>query len=125
MVLPDAPFVDEGIERLLHLGGAGVQLVQEQDVWLASGNSPGRAELAEAALDLRDADDILRGQLAAQEGDALQAQAVRKFLNDGRLSDARRAPDKHRTDKPHIEKDIQKLLLIDSDCQIHTVKILL
>ncbi len=124
-VLPDAPLVDEGVESLLYLRGAGVQLIQKEDVGLLPGDGPGRAELAEAVPDLGHADDVLRGQLAAQKGDALQPQTAGELLDNGRLADAWRAPDEYRPDEPHVQKDIQQLLVIDGNGEVHRMYLLL
>lgn len=102
-VFPDPPLVNQGVEGLLHFRGTGVQLVQEEDVGLLSGDCPGRAEDAVSVPDLGDTDDVLRSQLAAQEGDAGQPQAVREVLDDGGLADARRSPDEHRADQPYVQ----------------------
>ena len=105
-VLADAPLVDQGVEGFLHLGGTGVQLVQKEDIGLAPGDGPGRAELAEAVFDLGHADNVLRGQLAAQKGDAFQAQGVGELLDDGGFANARRPPDEHRADEPHVQQHV-------------------
>ena len=112
-VFPHAPLMDEGVEGLLHLCGTGIQLIQKKDVGLAPGNGPGRAEPAEAVLNLGDADDVLRGQLAAQQGDALQPQRAGELLHNGGFADARRAPDEHGPDEAHVQQNVQQLFLID------------
>ena len=71
--LADAPVLDERIERLLHLVGAGVELVQEQAVRVRAGDQAGRAEPADAIHDLRHADQVLRRELRAEQRDAGQA----------------------------------------------------
>ena len=119
VVFPDAPLMDEGVEGLLHLGGAGVQLVQEQHIGLGPGDGTGRTELAEAVLNLGHADDVLGGQLAAQQGDALQPQAVGELLDNGGFSDAGSAPDEHRADEAHVQQDVQQLSVIDGNGEIH------
>ena len=98
-----------------------VQLVQEEDVGLLPGDGPGRAEDAVAVPDLGDADDVLRSQLAAQEGDAGQPQAVREVLDNGGLADARRAPDEHRADEPYVQKDVQQLFMVYGYGQVHEI----
>ena len=56
-VLADAPFVDQAVERLLHLLRAGVQLVEEQAVRLRRARSaPGGQKRLDAIDDLRHAD---------------------------------------------------------------------
>ncbi len=77
--------MDEGVKGFLHLWGAGVELVQKEHVGFLSGDGPGRTEDAVSIPDLWNADDVLGGQLAAQKRDAVQSQAVRKFLDDGGL----------------------------------------
>ena len=105
--------MDEGVEGLLHLRGAGIQLIQKKDIGLAPGNGPGRAEPAEAVLNLGDADDIFRSQLAAQQRNAFQPQRTGELLNNGRFADARRAPYEHGPDEAHVQQNVQQLFLID------------
>ena len=113
--------MNQGVEGLLHFRGTGVQLVQEEDVGLLPGDGPGRAEDAVSVPDLRDADDVLRGQLAAQKGDTGQPQAVREVLDDGGLADARRPPDEHRADQPYVQQDVQQLFMVYGYGQVHEI----
>ena len=111
-VLPDPPLQDQGVECLLHLLGAGVQFVQKQAVGTLPGDHAGRAEDAAPLHDLGHADDILRRQLAAQQGDALQAHVRGELFHNGGLPDPGWSPDKDRTDGTHVQKHVHQLLLV-------------
>ena len=111
-VLSDPPLQDQGVEGLLHLLGAGVQFVQKQAVRPLPGDHAGRAEDAAPLHDLGHADDILRRQLAAQQGDALQAHVRGELFHNGGLPDPGWSPDKDRTDGTHVQKHVHQLLLV-------------
>lgn len=112
-VLPDPALQYQGVEGLLHLLGAGIQLVQEQAVGFIPGDAPGRAELAASFHDPGHANDVLRHQLAPKQGDAGQAHCGGELLHDGGFPDPGRAPDKHRPHRGHVQKPLHQLLLID------------
>lgn len=114
MIFPHPAFQDEGVERLLNLLGAGVELVQEQAVRLVPGDHPGRAEHALPVYNLGHADDVLRGQLTTQEGHAGQAHLFGKLFHDGAFADTGRPPDEHWPHKTHVQQDVQKLFLVNS-----------
>ena len=116
MIFPHPAFQDKGIERFLYLLRTGVELVQEQAVGLVPGNHPGRAEHAPPVYDLGHADDVLRGQLTAQEGHTRQAHLLGKLFHDGAFADTGRPPNEHRPHKAHVQQDVQKLFLVDCCC---------
>nr|WP_267683210.1 hypothetical protein [Nannocystis sp. SCPEA4] len=67
LVLSEAALVDQAVERLLHLVRAGVQLVEEQAIGRVAGDHRRRTEPALAVDDLRDSDQVLRRELAAEQ----------------------------------------------------------
>lgn len=119
MVLPHPALQDQGVEGLLHLLRAGVEFIQEQAVGLVPGDHPGRAEHAPSVCDLGHADDVLRGQLAAQQGHTRQTHLFCKLLHDGTFADSRCSPDEYWPYQTYVQQDVQKLLLVDGCCKVH------
>ena len=119
MVLSHPALQDQGVEGLLHLLRAGVELVQEQAVGFVPGNHPGRAEHAPPICNLGYADDVLWGQLAAQQGHTGQAHLLCELFHDTRFSDSNSSPDKYWPYQAYIQQDVQKLLLVDGCCKVH------
>ena len=119
MVLPHPALQDQGVECLLHLLGAGVELVQEQAVWLVPGDHPGRAEHAPPVYDLGHADNVLRGQLAAQQGHTGQANLLCKLFHDTGFPDSNSSPDEYWPYQTYVQQDVQKLFLVNGCCQVH------
>ena len=81
MVFSDPPLMDQGIEGFLHFLRTGVEFVQKQDIRLFSGDHLRRKEFRCLAPDLRNADDILRRELASEERHARQADFVCEFFH--------------------------------------------
>ena len=81
MVFSDPPLMDQGIEGFLHFLRTGVEFVQEQDIWLFSGDHFRRKEFRCLAPDLWNANDILRRELASEERHARQADFVCEFFH--------------------------------------------
>nr|WP_244472064.1 hypothetical protein [Prosthecomicrobium hirschii] len=96
--------LEERIEGLLHLVRTGIQLVEEQAIGLVARDQGRRAEARLAVDDLRHADDVFRGQLRAEQGDAGQADRFREAAHQRRLADAGRPPDEDRHGRRDIEE---------------------
>ena len=106
MIFSDPALKNQRIKRLLHLQGAGVQLVQEQTERLLSDKASRRTEHARSVYDLWHADQILRRKLASGQADTGKAELGGKLFNNGGFADARRTPDKDRPDKTDVQKNI-------------------
>ena len=106
VIFSDALFVDQAVECLLHLLRAGVQLVQKEYIRLLAGDHFRRHEFRGFALDLRDADDVLRRELTAEEGHAFHPHIVCKLLDECRFADTRCSPDEHRADGGQIQEQV-------------------
>lgn len=79
MVFSDPPLMDQGIEGFLHFLRTGVEFVQKQDIRLFSGDHLRRKKFRCLAPDLRNADDILRRELASKERHTRQADFICEF----------------------------------------------
>jgi hypothetical protein len=81
--LAQAPVLDQAVKGFLHVVRAGIQLVQKETVGIGARDQAGRAEMADPVHDLRHADQVLWGELRAQERDARQADLVGEGAHDG------------------------------------------
>src|SRR5215472_11153951 len=100
--------MDETVKRLLHLVGAGIQLVQKQAIGFLARDRLGWAKAADSVLNLRHPQQVLWGELASQERDARQPQGSRELLHDGRLPDSRWSPDEHRTNQRDVQQEVSQ-----------------
>jgi len=106
VVFADPPFEDERVEGLLHLVAGPVEFVEEQAIGVVAGDHRGRAESAAAIDDLGHSDQVLWGQLRAEEADALQAQRRGEVTDQRRLPDSRLAPDEHRARDGNVQQHV-------------------
>jgi hypothetical protein len=84
--------MNQTIEGFLNFVRAGVELVEEKAVRLFTGDGFWRAEAAGAVFDLRDADEVLRGELAAQQRNAVETNGTGKLLDQRGFADAGSTP---------------------------------
>src|SRR5690606_4397082 len=109
------------VERLLHVRGGRVELVQEEAVGLVPGDRLRRAEHRAAVADLRDADEVLGSELGAQQAHALQPQRLGELPDQGGLPDARRSPEEHRPHGRQTEQQLRDAGGGDGDGCLHAV----
>ncbi len=120
-VLADALVQDQAVERLLDLLTGDVQFVDEQHE-LALAHDHGRwIEAAHLAVDLRDADQVFRRQLRAEQRYALQPEVAGEALDERALADARRAPDEHGAGDGDVEQEFVDLADREGDLGLHGI----
>ena len=83
--------------------GAGIELIQEQAIGITPGDHAGRTETAGAIDDLRHPDEIFWRYLSPEQGDAWQPYLRGKLLDQGRLTNTWRSPNKHRAHDGDVE----------------------
>jgi len=114
---------DQAVERLLHLVAASVQLVEEQHVRLVARDGLRRAEPALRRLSLPDdpghADEVLGGELRAEQRVAVQANLGGELLHQAGLADAGLTPDKDRPYHRDVQEEFGQLRGSDRDRSVH------
>jgi hypothetical protein len=118
-VLADALVQDQAVERLLDLLAGDVELVDEQHELALAHDHRGRIEAAHVAVDLRDADQVLRRQLRAEQRHALEPEIAREGLHQRTLADAWRAPDEHGAGGGNVEQEFVDLANRKRDLGLH------
>jgi hypothetical protein len=90
-------------------GAAASSPPEEQAVRLVAGDLLRRAEPAAAVDDLRDADQVLRRELGAEQRHAAEPERSGEFPYQGGLPDAGRTSEEHRPDDGGVQQDFGQL----------------
>lgn len=97
----------------------GVEFVEKQYEGLAADDVGGGKEARAVAIDFRYAQQIFRGQLAAQQRHAFQPYRRREPVDQRGLADARRALEKHRPHHRDMQQEIESLVRRQFDGGVH------